>query len=105
MQFSLFNNYLPFFDLYFDMVRNNRDIEALKKLGARIKEVRELKGISQEDLALKIGTTQKQIWRMEQGLVDITYSRLKAIALIFEVEISELSRPEEDTEGQTGTPS
>ena len=72
------------------MVKNNRDIEILKKLGTRLKQVRELKGISQEELALKLGTTQKQIWKIEQGISDPTFCRLNAIALIFEMDISEL---------------
>lgn len=72
------------------MERNNRDVDALKRLGGKIKGLREVKGISQEALALKLGTTQKQVWRIEQGLVDITYSRLKAIAFFLDIEIGQL---------------
>ena len=72
------------------MVKNNRDTEVLKKLGNRLKQVRILKGISQEELALKIDTTQKQIWKIEQGLTDPTFCRLNAIALVFEMDINEL---------------
>ena len=79
------------------MVKNNRDIEILKKLGTRLKQVRELKCISQEELALKLGTTQKQIWKIEQGLTDVTFCRLNAIALIFEMDISELLTSKENS--------
>ena len=79
------------------MVKNNRDIEILKKLGTRLKQVRELKSISQEELALKLGTTQKQIWKIEQGISDPTYCRLNAMATIFEMSISELLQIPENT--------
>jgi len=73
-------------------MENNKDTEALKRLGITIKQVREEKGLTQDAVAFKLGTTQKQVWRIENGDTNVTYCRLLALAEIFEMELSELVR-------------
>ena len=64
---------------------NNRDEKSLKKLGAKIRELKDAKGLSDRafaDLA-EIGSTQ--VWRLLEGQVNPTYSTLKAIAKVLDV--------------------
>lgn len=49
-------------------------------LGERIKLARQVAGISQEELAEKIGTKQTQVWRWESNRAEPRISFLKKIA-------------------------
>lgn len=49
-------------------------------LGERIKLARQAAGISQEELAEKIGTKQTQVWRWESNRAEPRISFLKKIA-------------------------
>ena len=51
-------------------------------LGERIKLARQVAGISQEELAEKIGTKQTQVWRWESNRAEPRISFLKKIAEI-----------------------
>ncbi|PSL48691.1 helix-turn-helix protein [Chitinophaga niastensis] len=64
---------------------SNRDEIILKKLGVKIRELKEAKGLSDRDFAdlAEIGTAQ--VWRLLQGQVNPTYSTLKAIAKVLDV--------------------
>jgi len=80
---------------------NNRDTEALKRLGFTIKQVREGKGLTQDAVAFKLGTTQKQVWRIENGDTNVTYCRLLALAEIFDMELSELVKVNNDIQEES----
>ena len=61
-----------------------------KLLGARIKEVRKSKGLSQEQLSEKIGIDPKHLSRIEVGKSYPSINTLQKIAHELEVEIKDL---------------
>lgn len=74
------------------------------ELGARIREIREDQGLSQEQLAERVGTAQSTISQLEQGERNPSYRTLRSLAkalgvsvsyLLGEAEVEELS-PEEE---------
>ena len=62
----------------------------LKNLGARIREIRNKKGISQKDLAHSIGKDQQSVQRLEAGNINPTYYYLYEIAAGLEVDLEVL---------------
>lgn len=60
------------------------------KVGQRIKEVRLIRRYTQEDLANKIGISQQQIQRYEQGVNRTLTEKLYAIAKAFSVKVEVL---------------
>lgn len=74
-------------------------------LGARIREVRKLRHLSQERLAEKVGVEPKQISRIEGGKSAPSLDTLEAIAKHLQVEMKDLFDfqhllPEERVEDQ-----
>lgn len=66
-------------------------MEYLKKVGANIKHYRQLKGMSQEELALKSGYgSRATLSIVESGGRDIPNSKLKAIADALGVSVGQL---------------
>ncbi len=55
----------------------------------RIKEYRNIKGLSQKEVALKIGIDQAQYSRIESGKVEPTVSSLEKIAEALEIEVGQ----------------
>jgi putative transcriptional regulator len=66
--------------------------EFLRKLGARIRQLRQLKGFTQEDLAAVCHKNQQSIHRLENARINPSAYYLHQIAVGLEVEISELFR-------------
>lgn len=64
--------------------------EKIVKLGNNVKELRVKKGISQTDLAYKIGKDQPSINRLEKGNINPSFLYLSEIVEGLEVSISEL---------------
>lgn len=62
----------------------------LKNLGARIREIRNKKGISQKQLAHSIGKDQQSVQRLEAGNINPTYYYLYEIADGLEVDLEVL---------------
>lgn len=60
------------------------------ELGEHIKMIRESKGLSQTELAYKIGKDQPSLNRVEKGKLSPTYGYLLEIADGLDVHISEL---------------
>lgn len=60
------------------------------KVGKQIQRLRELKGISQQDLAAKCNFEKSNMSRLEAGRVNPTLSTLEKICKALEVNISEL---------------
>ena len=58
-----------------------------KQIGQKIRELRKRKGISQMDLAEKIGLSFQQIQKYEKGVNRISVSRLYQIARALDVDI------------------
>jgi transcriptional regulator with XRE-family HTH domain len=60
------------------------------KIGKHIQKVRDLKGISQQDLAAKCNFEKSNMSRLEAGRVNPTLSTLEKVANALEVSLSEL---------------
>lgn len=61
-----------------------------KAFGARIKEIREIKNLSQEQLAEKIDMESRHLSRIETGKSFTTIENIEKIANVLNVEIEEL---------------
>jgi transcriptional regulator with XRE-family HTH domain len=61
--------------------------------GELIRELRERKGLSQRRLALRAGTSQSAIARIERGDEDVTWGRLRSILIAMGEEPELGSRP------------
>lgn len=61
-----------------------------KRLGARIKTLREQQGLSQRKLALMIGSNQTYIWQIENGTVNVGLDILCRLADALEVNVRNL---------------
>ena len=64
--------------------------ERRKRLGARIKTLREQQGLSQRKLALMIGSNQTHIWQIENGTVNVGLDILCRLADALEVNVRDL---------------
>jgi len=63
-----------------------------KKLGKNIKKLRELQGLSQEELSLNLDLDGSYIGKVENGKLNITIDKISSIANFFDVDIIELFR-------------
>lgn len=68
-------------------MRYLKDQEFIEKFGKQLKKVREGKGLSQEELALKSNISQSQIARTELGSVNTSISHVNAYAKALGIEI------------------
>ena len=64
--------------------------QILKKIGARIKEIRELKNISQQDLAASCNFEKANMSRIEAGRTNFTISTLLKISSALNTTIADL---------------
>lgn len=64
--------------------------ERRKRLGERIKALREQQGLSQRKLALMIGSNQTHIWQIENGNVNVGLDLLCRLADALEVNVRDL---------------
>jgi transcriptional regulator with XRE-family HTH domain len=64
--------------------------EFLKQVGARIRDARQRAGLSQSELALKVGKLQDAISRYEQGRRALKLNELLQIAKVLDVSIGDL---------------
>jgi transcriptional regulator with XRE-family HTH domain len=67
-----------------------RDAEGIKMFGARLKEIRKTKNITQEELVRKTGFDLSQIGRIERSLINTSLSHILKIAECLGVPPSEL---------------
>ncbi len=61
-----------------------------KKIGVKIRQIRELKGLSQEYIASKIGVSQRAYSKMERDEIKLDWDKITSIAQIFEIDPLEL---------------
>ena len=61
-----------------------------KALGAAIRKRRESQGLSQDRLALMVGSSKSHIWRIETGRVGVGIDDLSRIAEALDVEVRSL---------------
>ena len=60
------------------------------KIGKQIQKLRELKGLSQQDLAAKCNFEKSNLSRLEAGRVNPTLSTLEKVAKALDITLSEL---------------
>lgn len=75
--------------VYFRIL-NGDIMNSLKLFGKRLKELRKINKLTQEQLSEIIGLDPKQICRIENGACFTTFETLQKISKVFNVEISEL---------------
>ena len=66
-------------------------------IGQKIKKLRELKNLTQDYMANQLGLTQSAYSKMENGEVDIPYSRIEDIAKIFTLKPEDIITFNENT--------
>jgi len=64
--------------------------KAVRKLGRRVKELREAKGWTQQHLAAGLGVEQSYVSGIERGIYAPSFIRLARLAVLFDMKISEL---------------
>lgn len=67
-----------------------RDIEGIKKIGSRIKELRLQKGLTQEAVAWEANIEPMQLSRIERGVINTSVSHILAIAKAINVHPTEI---------------
>ena len=60
-------------------------------LGARIRNLREAKGLTQEQIAEKMNCTRQKYARLEKGLIDISYASLTTVAQVLGIKIEDIT--------------
>lgn len=71
-------------------VKYLKDEDFIKKFGQKLKQVREEKGISQEQLSLLTEVSQSQIARTELGQINTSISHVATYAKFLKVNAMEL---------------
>lgn len=69
-------------------------------LGARIRALRESKGLTQEHVAEEMNCTRQKYARIEKGLIDISYASIVTIAAVLGVESREITSATDNNENQ-----
>ena len=64
--------------------------ERRRRVGVRVKALREQQGLSQRKLALMIGSNQTHIWQIENGNVNVGLDLLCRLADALEVNVRDL---------------
>ena len=67
-----------------------KNIQLQKIIGERIREIRESKGISQQDLAAACNFEKSNMSRIEAGKTNFTISSLYKISMALDVKLAEL---------------
>ncbi len=73
---------------------NKKEKEYLKRLGEHIEMLRKKSGLTQVELAEKIGTMHPQIGRLERGETNATIIVLRKISVELGVSVSDLVKIE-----------
>ncbi len=61
-----------------------------KKLANRLRQLRQSRGISQENLAIESGLGRSYYWRVEQGLINVTLETLVRLANALKIDMVDL---------------
>jgi transcriptional regulator with XRE-family HTH domain len=72
------------------MGKQYRNQAFIEKINKRIAEIREQKGIVQEDIVDRTGFTQKQVWSILSGVNNTSVSSIEAISKALEIHPKEL---------------
>lgn len=69
---------------------DDSDEQLFKAVGARVRQIRTERGLSQSDFAAAAGLSPKYAWRVEDGRQNLNLRTLARVALALEVEMAEL---------------
>ncbi|ATF13600.1 XRE family transcriptional regulator [Brevibacillus brevis X23] len=73
------------------LMRGVRSMElVLQHIGKMIREIRKAQGLSQEQLAEKVGTKHTDIGKLERGERNVTLKTLEKVASSLEIEVYKL---------------
>ena len=78
------------------------DEEIYKEFGEKIKNLRKQKGLTQTELAKKMGTTQSTIYKYEKGLRTIPLNVIEKFANVFETSVDLLLNTKENKNNDQG---
>ena len=67
-----------------------KNIQLQQKIGEKIKQIREIKGITQQDLAAACNFEKSNMSRIEAGKTNFTISTLYKISMALDVKLAEL---------------
>jgi len=68
-------------------------------IGTRIRELRTIRQISQEQMAERLKTTRQRLSRLENGQLDVSYMMIKEIADYLGVSVNEITSAEVQNKG------
>ncbi len=71
--------------------------EVRKELGSKLKEIRKIKGFTQEVLAEKANLNYKYLGELERGKVNVSLDSLLRISQALEINMGDLFRRKEET--------
>jgi transcriptional regulator with XRE-family HTH domain len=71
-------------------VDNREDVSPAKIVGARLRQLRHMRGLSLQEVSAKAGISHSFLSMLERGRVDVAISRLKSIADVYGIRLSEL---------------
>ncbi len=71
-------------------------MEIKKRFGLAVREHRNRLGVSQEELAMRIGADQAYVSRIEAGQMNVTLETVEQIAVALHVDASDLLNRRED---------
>lgn len=66
------------------------DKQFLKKIGKKIHNIRETNGVSVQNLAIKVGISRMELYRIEAGDVNSSINVLRKISKELGIELKEL---------------
>ena len=61
-----------------------------KKIGDNLREARKFKNLTQKEVASKLGMTQQQYSRFENGIFELNYTQIISLCQLYEMTPSEL---------------
>jgi transcriptional regulator with XRE-family HTH domain len=68
----------------------------MNKIGEKIRKLRDLRGLSQENIAKDLGIGQGSYSKIEAGETDLQYSRLEQIAQVLKTTVGEIVNFDEE---------
>ncbi len=74
------------------------------KIGSVVKKHRQIKGYSQENMAMDLGLSQSQYSRRESGKIQFTIAEIMKIAVLLDIDLDVLLGKEQSSHAKNTTP-
>ena len=65
-------------------------MELAKQIGNNLKEARKFKNLTQKEVAVKLGMTQQQYSRFENGVFELNYTQILELCKLYNITANEL---------------